>query len=87
MTIATQYEHILGFFDGDWRKMCEICGYQQHQTRYWARSGRIPQDEHLNIIVKARAAGIIINPTEFSAHLVELLIQHIQGADSVLLGA
>lgn len=80
MTEKTQTDYVLGCFENI-AEAVEITRIPEHNWRNWQRSGRISQQQHLNIIVRARKAGKTISPADFYAHLVDGLIA--SAADSM----
>lgn len=75
----TQFEVIFAYFDS-FADAAEVTGIPERTWRSWQESGFIPSKKHLQILVRARAKMRAMTAMDFSAHLVEQLIEHSESA-------
>ena len=71
----TQTQRIIDRF-GSREAFAEAADLADTTVRNWLRAGRIPQKYHFDILVAARERGVELSPADFSAHLVDALIEH-----------
>lgn len=75
----TQFDTIFNRFDG-FAHAEDVTTIPQKTWRNWKASGFIPQNRHVLIYARSRACGIDINPSDFSAWIVDAFLAEADSA-------
>lgn len=85
MTNQSQADLVIDRFGGI-QRMSELTGHPAERIRNWKRAGRIPQPEHLPILLVAQANDVQLLPHDLVTYLVTELLAAAQAGDSTTTG-